>query len=65
MLEYRVTCEKPAEGRIYTEVFYCDEYDTPRDLRLAVVAYCHESVGLGWDVLALNNDGWIIFKYAN
>jgi len=62
---YRVTITKPKEGEIYTEQFNWYDYDTPNDLRLAVATYCNESVDLGWDVLALDDDSRVIFVFRH
>jgi len=62
---YQVTLTKPTEGRIYTEHFNWYDYDTPNDLRLAVATYCNESIGLGWDVEALDDDSKIVFIFRH
>lgn len=62
---YRVTITKPNEGEIYTDHFEWHDYDTPNDLRLAVAIYCNESVDLGWDVLALDDDNRVIFEFRH
>ena len=64
-MRYQVTITKPAEGEIDYESFDLDDYDTPNDLRLAVANYCNESVGLGWDVLALDDDSRVIFVFRH
>ena len=62
-LEYRVTCEKPDTGRIFTEVLSWEDYDSPSDLREAVKTFCNEAVKLGWDVLALDDDSAVVFTF--
>ena len=63
--EYSITCTKPTEHRIFTECFSWEDYDTPNDLRIAVANYCNNSVDLGWDVIAHDSDGKIIFTFSH
>ena len=63
-INYQVTITKPKEGRIDRQCFDWEDYDTPNDLRLAVAIYCNESVDLGWNVLAIDDDSKVIFVYT-
>jgi len=58
---YVVTLTKPAEGRIFSENFNWYDYATPSDMRQAFVKYCNESIRLGWDVMALDDNSKIVF----
>jgi len=64
-INYQVTITKPKEGRTDYERFNWYDYDTPNDLRLAVATYCNESVDLGWDVLALDDDSKVVFVFRH
>ena len=61
MSEWIVTCERPREGRIYSETFSCEDYFSEGDLRRSALLYCKNAVDLGWDVQAIDNDSRIVF----
>lgn len=70
---FSVTIEKPATGEIDTVRFdvwdYSEEYESYREaqsaMRVDVATYCNESMQLGWDVLALDGDGRVVFRYED
>lgn len=62
MSEYIVTCERPREGRIYSETFSRDDYFSEWDLQRSALLYCKNAVELGWNVQAIDGDSKIIFS---
>ena len=61
MSEYIVTCERPREGRIFSETFSREDYFSNWDLQRSVLLYCKNAVDLGWHVQAIDNDSRIVF----